>query len=101
MRSSNLEPPTRSSHLHLRSCLSLLLVWALLCALATPRVEAAVVNARNNHSGIGEWLNNLAGVLTSYVVEPSIAPADTPTDAVISRTRPTLGSGRIEGNLRV
>ena len=101
MRSSNLVPPTRSSHLHLRSCLSLLLVWALLCALAAPRVEAAVVNARNNHSGIGDWLNNLAKVLTSYVVEPNIAPADSPTDAVISRTRPTLSRGRIEGNLRV
>jgi hypothetical protein len=70
-----------------RRCLSLLLVWTLICGIAAPRVDAA-----------GIWLIELSTALLST---PNTEQRDTPTDAVISRTRPTLNSGRIEGNLRV
>ncbi|HKO42784.1 MAG TPA: hypothetical protein VJU84_05815, partial [Pyrinomonadaceae bacterium] len=67
--------------------MSLLLIWTLICGTAAPRVDAA-----------GNWLSELSTVLLST---PDAEQLDTPTDAVISRTRPTLYSGRIEGNLRV
>src|SRR5687768_11982354 len=69
-----------------RSCLSLLLVWILICGITAPRVDAA-----------GNWLTELFAPLST----PNTEQLDTPTDAVISRTRPALNSGRIEGNLRV
>src|SRR5688500_7269446 len=65
-----------------RSCLSLLLIWTLICGTAAPRVDAA-----------GNWLIELATALLSTSNTEQIV---TPTDAVISRTRPLLKSGRIE-----
>ena len=87
MRCSDAEPPIRKLHSHSRSGLSLLLVWTLICGTAAPRVDAA-----------GNWLIEVSNALlfTHNTEQPN-----TPTDAVISRTRPTLNSGRIEGNLRV
>src|SRR5688572_27564015 len=87
MRSSNAEPPTNKFPSHASSCLSLLIVWTLICGTAAPRVDAA-----------GNWLIELT---TALRPNPNTEQLDTPTDAVISRTRPTLNSGRIEGNLRV
>src|SRR5687767_6116671 len=71
---------------HSRSCLSLLLIWTLICGITAPHVDAA-----------GNWLTKLF----AHPSTPNTEQIDTPTDAVISRTRPTLNSGRIEGNLRV
>src|SRR5688500_5039779 len=71
---------------HSRGCLSLLLIWTLICGITAPRVDAA-----------GNWLTKLFALLST----PNTEQIDTPTDAVISRTRPTLNSGHIEGNLRV
>src|SRR5687768_4154851 len=85
MRCSNTQPPTRK--LYSRCCLSLLLIWTLIFGTAAPRVDAA-----------GNWLIELSTALLST---SNTEQLDTPTDAVISRTRPTLNSGRIEGNLRV
>src|SRR5687767_7533375 len=80
--------PTRrdSGWVVFRSCLSLLLIWTLICGITAPRVDAA-----------GNWLTELFALLST----PNTEQIDTPTDAVISRTRPTLNSGSIEGNLRV
>ena len=64
-----------------------MVVWTLICRTAAPRVHAA-----------GNWLIELSTALLS---PPATEQLDTPTDAVISRTRPTLNSGRIKGSLRV
>ncbi len=98
---------------HLRTMLSMLLVWGLLCQTATPRVSRATVQPEKSANGPGvhkrdnaNWLEAFArAVLPAYFEEPvaveNTEPTDTLTDAVISRTAPTINSGRIEGTLRV
>ncbi|MCA1605070.1 MAG: hypothetical protein LC775_06280, partial [Acidobacteria bacterium] len=75
MRSSDAEPPSKL-HSPYRTCLSLLIVWSLICGITAPRVDAS-----------GHWLLELSTALLST---SNTEQLDTPTDAVISRTRPTL-----------
>ncbi len=99
---------------HARATLCLIIVWTLFCQSVAPNFGRVPSNAS---PGPTEEISapeiSRAGWLAKHVrsVMPAVfdaeAPAtvttqtDTLTDAVISRRRPTISSGRIEGSLRV
>ncbi|HZN00938.1 MAG TPA: hypothetical protein VFB70_16150, partial [Pyrinomonadaceae bacterium] len=93
----------RSSSIGLpKQLISLLLIYALLlqCIPAFGRVAHARTTIPTNWNEVKSEpaLHNELATLTP----PPVAPlAETITDAVISRHKPTLTSGRIEGSLRV
>ena len=93
----------RSSSIGLpKRLISLLLIYALLlqCIPAFSRVAHARTTIPTNWNEVKSEpaLHNELATLTP----PPVAPlAETITDAVISRHKPTLTSGRIEGSLRV
>ena len=103
--------PPRADILRVRSLLSLLLVWVLVCqTMARPQmtqVQAAPKSDPTNSRGLQNNDGWLARVVRAFAPAnaPLAAPVDpspdTLTDAVISRQHPNLNGGRVEGTLRV
>ncbi|HKR11221.1 MAG TPA: PKD domain-containing protein [Pyrinomonadaceae bacterium] len=88
-----------------RRSIALFLIYALLVQFIPQfsRVAHARTEARTDLFSAGVYKSPpLNGELASFLPSPPPAPvAETITDAVISRHKPILNNGRIEGSLRV